>query len=142
MPLPIPRLAPVTTATLPTRDGRLLMILMSKFSDVAASLSENRELKPLLNALAHGQSALQRKTRNRIFTHKCDAGMGLSVDNELFEHLGTRWATGDAIVRAHRHHATPRSSLGIERVELSLEIIGIHGRVEVPSFIVHDVVHV
>src|SRR5229473_5249081 len=95
-----------------------------------------------LNAFAHSQGALQGKARNLIFTHECDAGMGLRVDDEIFEHLGARWATGDAIVRADRHHATPRSGLGIERVELRLEIVRIHGRAEVPSFIVHDVIHV
>src|SRR5216683_4046111 len=67
--------------------------------------------------------------------------MSLSVDDEFFEHLRARWAAGDAVVRAHRHHATPGYGLGIERVELLLEIVSIHGRAEVPSFIVHDVVH-
>src|SRR6266851_5543677 len=95
-----------------------------------------------LNAFAHGQGALQGKARNLIFAHECDARMGLSVDDELFEHLRAGRATGDTIVRAHRHHAPPRSGLGIERVELHLEIVSIHGRAEVPSLIVHDVVHV
>ena len=86
-----------------------------------------------LNAFAHGQGALQGKARNLIFAHECDARMGLSVDDELFEHLRAGRATGDTIVRAHRHHATPRSGLGIERVELHLEIVSIHGRAEVPN---------
>ena len=33
MPLPIPRLAPVTTATLPAREATLFMILISKSLD-------------------------------------------------------------------------------------------------------------
>ena len=32
-PLPMPRLAPVTTATLPAKEGKLLMILACKFLD-------------------------------------------------------------------------------------------------------------
>ena len=48
----------------------------------------------------------------------------------------------DAIVSTNRHHATPRSSLSTKPVEFRLEIVRIHGRAEVPSFIVHDVVHV
>src|SRR3984893_14385080 len=67
--------------------------------------------------------------------------MRLSVDDELLEHPGARSTTGDAIMCANRHHATPGPGLGIERVELRLEIVGIHRR-EVPTFIVHDVVHV
>jgi len=69
-------------------------------------------------------------------------GWDWGVSDELFEHLGARRPTGDTIVRAHRHHATPRSGLGIERVELRLEIVSVHGRAEVASFIIHDVVHV
>src|ERR1700688_3473018 len=95
-----------------------------------------------LNAFAHGQQALQGKAGNLIFSHECDARMRLSVDDELFEHSGTRGSPRDAIVRANRHHATPRSGLGIERVELRLEIVRIHGRAEVASFIIHDVIHV
>src|SRR5258708_24070958 len=38
MPLPMPRLAPVTTATLPAREGRLRMTLIYKFLDVAFSV--------------------------------------------------------------------------------------------------------
>jgi hypothetical protein len=52
-----------------------------------------------LNAFARGQGALQRKARNLIFTHECDARMGLRVDDEIFEHLGATGTTDDAIVR-------------------------------------------
>jgi hypothetical protein len=44
-------------------------------------------------------------------------------------------------MRAHRHHATPRCALGIKRVELPLEIVRIHGRAEVPGFIIHNAIH-
>jgi hypothetical protein len=54
-----------------------------------------------LNAFAHGQGALQGKACNLIFAHECDAGMGLSVDDELFEHRSARGTTRDAVVRAH-----------------------------------------
>src|SRR5205807_6432974 len=74
--------------------------------------------------------------------HECDTRMGLSVDHELFEHFGARRPTRDTIVRANRHHPTPRSGLGIERVELRLKIVSVHGRAEVSSFVVHNVVHV
>src|SRR5260370_36856805 len=56
---------------------------------------------PGSNAFAHGQSALQGKARNLIFTHERNAGVRLSVDDELFEHLGARRAAGNAIVRAN-----------------------------------------
>src|SRR6202795_1443171 len=78
----------------------------------------------VLNAFAHSQGALQGKARNFPFSHEGDARMGLRVDDELFEHLGARRSTGDAVVRAHRYHATPRSGFGIERVELRFEIVG------------------
>jgi hypothetical protein len=34
-------------------------------------------------------------------------------------------AASDAVVRAHRHHATPGSGFGIGRVELRLEIVNV-----------------
>jgi hypothetical protein len=54
-----------------------------------------------LNAFAYGQVALQGKACDLIFAHECDAGMGLSVDDEPFEHRGARGTTRDAVVRAH-----------------------------------------
>ena len=91
--------------------------------------SQAESPRHLLNTFAHGQRALQGKARNLIFTHERDSWMGLSVDDELFEHLGARGAAGDAIVGANRHHASPCSSLGVEGVELRLEVVRVHGRV-------------
>jgi transcriptional regulator with GAF, ATPase, and Fis domain len=49
----------------------------------------------------------RREASKIIFAHECNAGMGLSVDDELFEHLDAGGAAGDAIVGAYRHHPTP-----------------------------------
>src|SRR5258708_22201194 len=84
-----------------------------------------------LNLFAYGPWALESKSRNLVFTHECDARMRLSVGDELFEHLGARRSTGDAIVGADGHDTTPPSGFGIECVELRLEIVGIHNRAEV-----------
>jgi hypothetical protein len=100
------------------------------------------QVSRFLDVFANGEWTVKGKAGNLIFAHERDTRMGLSIDDELFEHLRSGGTACDAIVRAHRHHATPHSGLGIERVELGLEVVSIHGSAEVSGFIVHNVVHV
>src|SRR5882724_9860804 len=93
------------------------VILISKFLDEVWRL--------LLNAFAHGERALQGKARNLVFTHECDAWMALSVCDEFFQHLCARGTSRNAVMGAHRHHATPHGGFGIEHVELGLQVAGI-----------------
>src|SRR5258708_2323580 len=142
MPAPIPFDAPVTNAILPSSFPIHQSPCFDRLvSDMVSSLWPVSDLSKL-NAFAHGQRTLQGKARNLIFTHECDARMGLRIDDELFEHLSARRAAGDAIVRANGHHPTTCSRLGIERIKFRLEIVSIHCRAEVPDFVVHNVIHV
>src|SRR2546425_12358376 len=73
-------------------------------------------------ALAQGERALQRVSRNLVFAQERHTAPAFCVAEELVPDPHHLRRTADAVVRAHRHHATAVTRLLVELIEVQLDL--------------------
>src|SRR5260370_20633473 len=72
-------------------------------------------------------------------TAGCDCAYWM---NEILQHSHAGGPAGNSVVRADRHHATAMLAFFVQHVELTFQIGCVCVGAEVPSLVVHNVVHV
>src|SRR6266851_3212325 len=95
----------------------------------------------LLNPLANGSRACDRVVRDIHLAHEGDCRVRLCILDEILQHSHAGGPAGNSIVRADGHHATAMLALFVQHVELTFQIGCVCVGAEVPSLVVHNVVH-
>src|SRR6266446_3864587 len=95
----------------------------------------------LLNPLPNGSGACDRVVCDIDLAHEGDPRVRLCILDEILEHSHAGGPASNPIVRADRHHATATLAFFVQHVELTFQIACVCVGAEVPSLVVHDVVH-